>query len=421
MEILLQGVEIFYPQSDLHGQQRNLLIKEGKIAAISEQDIQSAGEKLDCRGLKLSIGWFDMMALFGEPGFEYKEDLESGKQAAAAGGFTELALWPNTKPVIQTKNDLRYITSQNQDSLVKLHPVAAITKDAEGKELTEMIDLHTGGAVAFSDGIEPLWNTDIVVKTLQYLQKFDGLLITRPEDKLLTQFGTMNEGLSSTMMGLRGMPTLAEELVIDRDLKLLEYAGGKIHFSQVSSARSVELIRKAKHLGLNVSCDVAAHQLFFDDSLLKDFDTNYKVNPPLRGTEDIEALLNGVEDGTIDVIVSGHIPQDQESKKLEFDYAEFGMLGLQTVMPILNQISKRISWEKLIEKLTVNPRKLLNLPLPEIKEGKEANLTLFDPKKSWKYDKSTNYSKSSNSPLLGQELEGAVVGVFHDVQHWFNK
>ncbi|MTI32534.1 dihydroorotase [Xanthovirga aplysinae] len=411
MELLLQGVEVCDKRSPFHGQKKNILIKDGIIEKITEESID-AERIIDCQDLILSIGWFDMRASFGDPGLEFKEDLKSGRKVAAMGGFTEVAILPNTIPVIQSKNDLSYIKALNPYSLTQLHPIAAVTINSEGKELTEMIDLHQSGAIAFSDGEKTLWNTDIVLKTLQYLQKFDGLLMNRPEDRLLTQFGTMNEGINSTLLGLKGMPRLAEEIAINRDLQLLEYAGGKIHFSNISSAHSVELIRRAKAKGLEVSCDVAAYQLIFDDSSLTSFDTNFKVNPPLREKLDIEALKQGLLDGTIDAIVSNHMPQDQESKKLEYDLAEFGMIGLQTVLPLL--IQSGLELEMLIEKISLAPRKLLQLNQPEVKEGEQANLTLFAPNAEWEYNEKNNASLSSNSPLLGQRLTGKAVGVFNN-------
>lgn len=413
MDILLENVEIMNGISPFNKKKTNVHIKNGLIEAIGPEVKSGASVVIDASDLVLSIGWFDMRANFADPGFEYKEDLSSGSDAASAGGFTEVALLPNTQPVIQTKNDVSYIKSKSSLLLTQFHPIAAVTIDNKGTELTEMIDLHQAGAVAFSDGDIPVWHTDICLKTLQYLQKFDGLLIDAPYDKLLSAFGTMNESIHSTMLGLKGMPALSEELAIIRNINLLSYAGGKIHISNVSSARSVTLIREAKEKGLDISCDIAAHQMAFDDSAFYDFDTNYKVNPPFRSQEDIAALIEGLKDGTIDIIVSSHSPQDEESKKLEFDTADFGIIGLQTVLPLLMQFKDDVSLHKLIEKITIAPRKRLGLEIPLIEEGQKANLTLFAPSKKWKFDSSTNKSKSSNSPFFGKELTGKVMGVFN--------
>lgn len=426
--VLLKSVTVIDEMSPFHLKEADILIKEGIFAHIGEPSAQydhaDDWQVIDGHGFNVSVGWIDMQANFNDPGYEYKEDLRSGVQAAAAGGFTEVVLMPNTQPVIQTKNDILYLR-RGTDALVRLHPVAAVTRDTKGEELTEMIDLHEAGAVAFSDGSQPLWHTQVMLKALQYMQKFDGLLISRPEDIHLNMYGAMHEGLQSTLLGMKGMPVLAETVAIERDLSLLAYVAEeainrppRLHFSNVSAADSVALIREAKAKGLPVSCDVAAHQLYFDETALSDFDTNYKVNPPLRAAEDVKALIAGVQDGTIDAIVSAHQPQDEENKKCEFDMAAFGMTGLQTLYPILNNlVSKELPLDLLIRKITVAPRQLLKLPVPQIKVNEPANLTLFDSDKVWELNETTNFSRSKNSPLFGAKLKGKVLGIFHDRQH----
>lgn len=425
MNYLIHNVEIIDKHSEFNRQRKSILIEKGIISQISDISLTQSTEHLQVingQDLQLSPGWFDLRASFRDPGFEHKETLDTGCNAAQAGGFTEVAVLPNTHPVIQTKNELAYLKSHNQQHLVEIHPIAAITINTEGKELTEMLDLHTHGAVAFSDGEQPIWHSDILVKTLQYLQKFNGLLINRPEDLMLTRFGTMNEGVSSTMLGLKGMPALAEEMMIRRDLDFLEYAGGKIHFATISSAKSVQLIREAKQKGLQVTCDIAAHQIAFDDTALMEFDSFLKVNPPFRTQKDIDALLVGLQDGTIDVVVSDHQPQDEESKNLEFDQAEFGALGLETTFGVLNTYQKKhLSLEDLIDKITHQPRQILNLPSVSIKVGMEANLTLFDAQKTWTVQEKSS-SKSKNSPFVGQTLTGKPIAVFRGEQtNWQTK
>jgi dihydroorotase len=410
MKILLQSVQICDKNSPHHNSTVNVLIHNGNITYIGSEN-QDSDKLIDCKGKFLSPGWFDMRANFCDPGYEHKEDIESGSLAAASGGFTEVALLPNTKPVVQSKNDIAYIRSKNHSNLTSLHPMAAVTINAKGEELTEMIDLYEAGAIAFTDGEKPVWHSDILLKTLLYLQKFDGLLINKPEDKFLTLFGVMNESINSTMLGMKGMPKLAEELMIMRDLRILEYTGGRIHFSNISTKEGVALIREAKSQGLSVTCDIAAHQIAFDDNSLHGFDTNFKVNPPLREQSDIVALKAGLEDGTIDAVVSSHSPQDEESKKLEFDLAEFGILGLQTLFPILLQEMKNI--DLILEKIVYQPRNILKLTLPVIRVGEKANLTLFDLEKVWTFNENTNFSKSLNSPFYGQSLKGKAVGVFN--------
>ncbi|MEO1051919.1 MAG: dihydroorotase [Bacteroidota bacterium] len=420
MKILIKSAEILDRSSPHHHQKKNVLIENGVITAIGD-DHQEADKIIEADGALLSVGWFDMRASFCDPGLEHKEDLISGMQAASAGGFTGVAVLPNTEPIIQTKNEIEYVKSKNGQSATDLYPIGAVTRNTKGEEITEMIDLHTAGAVAFSDGIEPIWHPDVLLKALQYLQKFDGLLITRPVDKLLNNYGVMHEGINSTLLGMRGMPSLSEDLMVSRDLKLLEYAGGRIHFTNISSAASLELIRQAKQRGLNVTCDIAAYQLSFDDDALHDFDTNYKVDPPFRDESTNQALMQGLKDGTIDVIVSSHNPQDEENKKLEFDLAEFGIISLQTVGANLAALAANVELDQLVEKVTVKPREMLGLDLPKIAEHEMANLTLFDPNKAWQFDHESSFSKSRNSPFYGQKLKGQVLGVFNQQRYYLNE
>ncbi|MCU0356924.1 MAG: dihydroorotase [Cyclobacteriaceae bacterium] len=412
MKILIQSVRILDPNSPFHKKTRNVLINNGRIADIGEKNF-SADKVIHAEGMLLTIGWFDVGTYAGDPGLEQKEDLESVALAAAAGGFTELAVLPNTVPAVQHKNDIKYLTRGNAQRLVQIHPMASVTRNNEGKELTEMIDLHTAGAVAFTDGLKTIWHTDIFLKALQYLQPFNGVLIDHPEDIWLNMFGQMHEGEQSTLLGLKGMPRLAEEVAIHRNLDLLKYAGGKLHISRLSSARSVALIRSVKEK-LSVTCDVAAYQPLLDDTMLKTFDTNFKVNPPLREKRDNRVLIKGLQDGTIDVICSGHVPQDDESKMVEFDHAEPGMINLQTFGANLVDLSKHLEWPKLMEKVTSAPRNVLGLKSPQVDVNQEANLTLFNPSCTWKFDANSNLSKSKNSPWFGKQVTGKVEAVFNN-------
>ncbi|MEQ9424786.1 MAG: dihydroorotase [Cyclobacteriaceae bacterium] len=418
MNLTFRSATLLDPRSKFHNKQADISIKNGVIDQIGK-NVKTIGKEIDAKGQYISPGWFDLNCLFGDPGHEHKEDRITGAQAAAAGGFTGIAHLPNTNPVIESKNDIAYLKAFNGNQVTDIHPIVAVTKGCLGDDLTEMIDLHQAGAIAFSDGVETIWNSDILLKTLQYLQKFDGLLMNRSEDRTLNQFGTMNEGVQSTILGMKGMPNLAEELAIARDLRILAYTGGKIHFSTISTAESVKLIRKAKKQGLNVTCDVAAHNLILDDSLIEDFDANLKVNPPLRTKKDIAALIKGLEDETIDAIVSAHNPQDEEGKKLEFDLAEFGHIGLQAVLPILVSISDKLPLEVTIPKLTSSPRRILKLEPATISVGQPANLTLFDPKAQWILDDSSNKSKSRNSWYFGKQLKGKVVATVNGKNTYF--
>ncbi|GLU56656.1 dihydroorotase [Dyadobacter frigoris] len=427
MKVLIRSVRIIDKKSSFHDQVRDILIVDGKIAQIGDDLSAEGAEVKEGNGLCVSTGWIDMRVASRDPGFEHKEDLVSVRETAAHGGFTEIVLLPNTQPVVDSKDTLNYIRQSGLGSLVKLHVAAAVTKKTAGVDFTEMIDLHTAGAIAFTDGEHPVQNADLFLKTILYLQPLNGLLMNRPEDTQLTIFGQMHEGITSTLNGMKGMPSLAEEMMLNRDLKLLEYALDKstleltgqpmLHISLVSTKEAVDLIRQAKEKGLPVSCDVAAHQLAFEDKDLIDFDTNLKVNPPFRGPSDHQAIREGLLDGTIDAIVSDHNPHDEESKNLEFDHADFGITGLETVFSLAKMYSG-LNVEDIVEKLTTKPRHILRLEETNIAEGSVANLTFFEPETDWTFSKT--YSKSKNTPFLGQTLKGAVRGVFNNSRlEWF--
>ena len=418
MKVLIQSPQIIDPNSPFHLKEKNVLINNGRITDIGDKNY-AADKVIKAGGMMLSIGWFDLGAFSGDPGLEHKEDLQSVAKAATSGGFTEISVLPNTVPSVQTKNEVSYLTRNNDTQLVQIHPLASVTKNNKGEELTEMIDLHQAGVVAFTDGLKPIWHTDILLKALQYLQKFQGVLIDHPEDNWLNLYGQMHEGVNSTRLGLKGMPRIAEEIAVAKHLEILHYAGGRLHFARISTAKSVELIRAAKKK-LKVTCDVAAYQPLLDDGLISDFDTNYKVNPPLRERADNETLIKGLKDGTIDVICSAHLPQDEESKNVEFDLADFGIISLQTMGCNLTSLSKHVDWDVLIDKVTTGPRQVLSVEVPVIAEDKKANLTLFDPNRSWTLDQTTNYSRSRNSPWFGKEVKGKAAAVFNNGKHWFD-
>ncbi len=419
MKILIRSAQILSTHSPFHKKIKNVLIQNGRIEEIGDKNY-TADKVIEAEGMILSPGWFDLGASVGDPGHEQREDLGSLAKAAAAGGFTEVAVLPNTVPTIQSKNEVSYVTGKNDNRLVQVHALAAVTKNCKGEELTEMIDLHEAGAIAFTDGLKPIWHTDIFLKSLQYLQKFDGLLIDHPEDIWLNLFGQMHEGPNSTMLGLKGMPRIAEEVAVSRNLKLLSYAGGRLHFSRLSTAKAIDLVRTAKKKGQHVSCDMASYQALLTDDLLADFDTNYKVNPPLREKSDQDALIKGLKDGTIDVLVSNHTPLDDESKFLEFDLADFGMINLPTFASQITSLSNFVDMDVLIEKITDAPRKLLNLDAVSIDIGEKANLTLFDPSCEWIFSQDENLSKSKNSPWLGKTLIGKTVAVFNNSKQVLN-
>ncbi len=411
--IVIKNVEIVDTQSSFYGERKNIFIENAVIKSISDE-ISIADKTIEAQGLKISTGWFDLRASFCDPGLEHKETIISGCKSAAKGGFTGVAIVPETKPIIQSKDTIAYIKSKSALLLTDVFPLAAVTCDLKGEELTEILDLYHAGAIAFTDGSHPIAHTGVLSRALQYLQPIDGLLIQHAEDKQLTQFGQMNEGVESTYLGLKGMPSIAEELLILRDLELLDYAGGKIHFAHISSAKSVEIIAKAKKRGLKVTCDVAVPNLIFDDTKLSTFDTNYKLNPPLRTKNDIDALWKGLENNTIDAIATDHFPQDSESKHLEFDLAEYGMIQFETAFAALNTFKpSRIKLNTIIEKLSQGPRKVLKTSFFKIEKDQPANLTLFSDTETWIYSSEDIVSKSKNSPFINQNFIGRVKAVFN--------
>ncbi|MCU0340194.1 MAG: dihydroorotase [Spirosomaceae bacterium] len=417
---LLRSFKIVDSQSPYNGQVKDILIENGRIAQIGDALDAPQAEVVSGENWHVSPGWVDMRVHAHDPGHEHKEDLTSACAAAAAGGFTDIAILPNTSPTLDSKDTLTYVRQKMRGHAVKVHPIGAVTKQCEGKDFTEMIDLTHAGAVAFSDGLHAIHNTHILLKSLQYLQQVNRVLMNRPEDHDLTVYGQMNEGEISTLLGMRGMPDMAEELMLMRDLKLLEYAlsGQKrsfdapaLHFSTISTAAAVRLVREAKAKGLPVSCDVAAHQIALDDSALVNFETHFKVNPPFRSQADIAALWEGLADGTIDAIVSDHQPHDEESKNLEFDLADFGITGLETAFSVVNSHNSALSLNQLIDKFTHRPRQILRLPPQTIEVGAVACLTVFDPTLEWTFDKSL--SKSKNSPFFGQTFRGKAVMILN--------
>lgn len=422
MSLILKSLLVFDLNSDFNSKKVNILIgNDGNIKKISSHSIKnSASKSIDCAGMMVSPGWFDFRSNFCDPGYEHKEDLISGSYTAACSGFTDVLLMPNTNPVLQSKNDISYVKNKTLNELTSVHPCAALTKNTDGIELNEILDLDKAGAIAFTDGEKEIQNSDILYKSLLYMNQFDGLLINKPKDYNLSKLGMVNEGISSTLTGIKGIPNIAEEIMIKRDLSILKYSGGKIHFSGISTKSSVDIIRKAKGEGLNVSCDVSIYNVLLDDSSILNFETNYKLDPPLRTKKDIDALIDGLIDGTIDVISSYHQPQNIENKNVEFYAARYGMISLQTFFSNILILSNKIDLELLIPKFTTNPRKILNLPERVIKIDSPASLTIFDKNSSWDYNIENNLSKSSNSPWLDWSLRGMVFGVVNSKKSIFN-
>ncbi len=409
MSLLLKNAHILDATSSQSEKNGDILIEDGLISSLSGK---TADEVIDLNGCFVSAGWFDLCAHFNDPGYEHKEDIHSGLNAASRGGFTDVQLIPNVDPVADTKGVVQYILGK-QSQLTQLHISAAVSKELKGENLSEIYDLREAGALSFTDGDIPTWNAELMLNALQYVARIDAPIFQLPRDLTLAQHTHMHEGKVSTLLGLKGEPSISEELIVKRDLDILKYSGGRLHFSRITSANSVELIRKAKEDGLNVTADVGVNHLLFTDEFVSDFDSNFKSLPPFRSEEDRKSLLAGLKDGTIDAICSNHRPQDLESKQLEFDLAASGTISLQTFFPTLLAISNSVPLPILIDRITSGPRGILNLEPVSIKEGNLAKLTLFDPKKSWVFDDETNASKARNSPFWSRELKGKVIGIIN--------
>lgn len=422
MRNLIKSALIINSDSPFHGKICDVLISDGLIVSVSEERINDTyAKRITYPDAILSAGWFDMRMHIGEPGHEYRETLASASAAGSFGGFTHLVSSPETTPPVQTREGVHFVRSKTENLPCAILPMACLSVNLEGNMLTDMIDLYNAGALAFTDGNTPIYNSDLLFKGLQYLQHINGLLINRPEDRYLARFGQMHEGETSTMLGLKGIPSLAEELMLIRDLQLLKHAGGRLHFAGISTKESVERIREAKKEGLNVTADTSIHQLCFTDEDLIDFDTNLKSSPPFRSESDKLALLEGLADGTIDVLVSGHQPLDTESKYLEFDLASPGQVSLETFFPTaFAKTGAILGLEKLIETFTEAPRHILGLPNVVIEPGAVADLTLFSLSKSWKYEKASRKTLGINSPFFGDIFRGQALATFRGKVKWLN-
>ncbi len=403
MAVLLKNLRLI--QGGVISEPKNYTFENGSMEEVLGSDSGKFNEEIDCSSFFASKGWIDLRCGLGEPGQEYRETVESLCQSLTTSGFSQALVMPNTDPVIQSKNEVDFVLNKAKRYPVQLHVMGAVTKNASGEDLTEILDMHfQSGLRFFGDGTKTLANSDRYMKIMQYLQKFDGILFDHAYDPLLGIFGQMHEGEISTKLGMKGIPNLAEDVAIQRNLEILKYSGGRVHFQTVNTAKGVDLIRKAKAEGFDVTADVSIYQLIFSDSDLVTFDSNYKVKPPFRGSEDRKVLIKGLKDGTIDAIVSNHQPQDFDSKFAEFDLAAFGMAGLQTFLPALVKLSKELSWGLLIEKITTEPARILSASNP--------SWTIFDPSEKWIYNEKSNLSLSANNPWFGTELTGKVKYVF---------
>jgi dihydroorotase len=412
MTTLIKQVKIADAQSPFNGKIKDILLDNHKIISITDSCTEKADQTIQADGLVVSPGFVDPFVHFCDPGLEHRENLQSGAEAAQQGGYTTVFTVPNTQPVVDTKSQVTYIKQHNQDLPIHVLPIGAISKKVEGKDLAEMIDMHSNGAVAFSDGLYPVQSTLLFLKALQYVKAFDGVAIQMPIDKSLGSLGLMNEGILSTRLGLPGIPSIAEELIISRDIELLRYTQSKLHISGVTTAKGIAMIAAAKKEGLQLTCSVTPYHLFFSEEDLSDYNTLLKVFPPLRTKHDQFALLKAVEDGTVDCISSHHIPQDWDGKTIEFENAKAGIASIETSFAAIHHILPKLAEEKLVALFATNARKIFNLPNATIAEGAEAELTFFTVKQTTCLARKDSKSKSANSPFWDIKLNGKIIGTY---------
>lgn len=411
MKILIRKATVIDSKSSFNNQVIDLKINRGRIEEIGENlKLSDEYTEVKVADLYVSQGWIDSSVSFGEPGFEDRETISNGLHVAAKSGFTAVALQPNSSPVLDNQSQIQFVKMKAANAATDLYPIGALTKNSEGTDLAELFDMKNSGAIAFGDYNKNISNANLLKIGLQYVQDFDGLVLAFCQDEKIKGNGVANEGIVSTHLGLKGIPNLAEELMVARNLFLLEYTGGRMHIPTISTAKSVSLIKEAKVKGLQVTCSVAVHNLVLTDEKLEGFDTRFKVSPPLRNDSDRKALLKGVLDNTIDVITSDHNPIDIEHKKMEFDLAKSGTIGLESAFGALLTV---LPIEKIIEKLTA-AKAIFQIKESEIAVGNKATLTLFTTSDTWEFGKEHILSKSKNSAFFGTKMNGKVIGIYNN-------
>ena len=412
MKILIKSAKVIAPESSFHHKVVDILINKGIISEISDKiEVSKDVTIIEKDNLHISPGWFDPTVSFGEPGFEENETLESGMLAAATSGYTAVGVLPNTLPVIDRKTDVEFLIKRSKYNAVSIFPIGALSKKREGIELSETFDMSNSGAIAFGDD-KSIENEKLMEVSLLYNKTIGKPVFSFPDTSSISKGGQMNEGANSTNLGLKGIPNLSEELRVSRDVFLTEYTEGIIHFQNISTTKSVEIIRDAKAKGINVTSQVSINNLFLDDSELNEFDTRFKLMPPLRTKEEIKSLLLGIEDGTVDFVSTDHRPKDIERKFKEFDYASFGSVGLESGFGALNKIlSGKMSLDMIIELICQRPRSRFGIEIPKIEVNSKVELTLFNPDANYIFEEKDIKSLSKNSAFVGKELKGKVYGV----------
>lgn len=415
MQVLIQQAKITDKRSGFYNQVVDILIEKGVITQIAKSIKLKAKNTIKADGLCVSTGWVDVLADYREPGYEHKETIESGLKAAAAGGFTHVCIAPNTNPAISTKSIVQSVMQKAAGNIVSLHPLGAITQDIEGKNLAEMLDMYAHGAIAFTDGWKPVQNPQLMLKALEYVKAFDGTLIQIPVDNALAAGGLMHEGETSVRLGMPGIPALAETILLHRDIELLRYTGSKLHITGVSTAEGVDMIRKAKKEGLNITCSVTPYHLVLNDKALEGYSSMYKVMPPIRSEADRKALLKGLKDGTIDCIASHHRPQEWDAKAKEFEYAADGM----NIQEITYNLALQGAGEERIADMMTAARNIFGLGDTNIEVGAVADLTMYTTLGS--HTVNSMQSTSANNPFIGTTVQGKVIGIINNKQVHLNK
>jgi dihydroorotase len=417
MSIILKSAKVINAESKYNGTKQDILISEGKIVKIAKSIIDKNATIINIKNLHVSNGWFDSSVSFGEPGLEERETIENGSNVASKSGFTGILLNSNTKPVADNQTDISFIKLKSKNSVCNIYPLGALTISSKSVEMAELFDMKNSGAVGFYDYKKPILNSNLLKTSLLYSQSFDSVVMSFPMDQSIAKKGIINEGMISVSYGVKGIPNFSEEIQINRDLHILEYTGGKLHIPTISTKKSLDLIKKAKSKGLNVSCSVAIHNLIFNEEKLKDFDTRFKVLPPLRSEKDRLALIKGVKNGEIDLVTSDHCPIDIENKKTDIYNAKFGTIGLESFFGALNSL---FTTEETIEILTKG-REIFNIETIQFKEGSTANLSLFTVDDEYEFSKENILSKSKNSAFLGFKMQGRPIGIINSNKTCINE
>ncbi len=407
MTILIRKALVKDIHSPFHNKVCDLLIQYGRIEQISDTIEAQADQIIEQENLIVSPGWVDIFTSGTDPGFEFKDRLRNTAASAAKGGFTHVFLTPNSKPVVQNKTAVQYIINHEHPHPVEFHPIGAITKNTEGKELAEMFEMKDAGAIAFSDGNKPVQSSGLIIKAMQYVKAFDGVIIQVPDDQSVSAGGQMNEGIVSTQIGLPGKPGIAEEIIVSRDIELSAYTNSHVHFTGVTTSKSIQLIEQAKQKGLKITCSTTPHHLYFCDKDVDGYDTNLKFNPPLRTKDERKALIDAVQSGKIDIITSHHTAQNTDLKVCEFEYAGYGAIGLESAYGVLGSLG--LDTDQILSTICFNPRKIFKLS-DTINIGESADITLFDPTQAYEFSVTDIKSSCNNSPFIGKKLTGKIIG-----------